>query len=58
MAWVEDSLIDWRDEIQESIFEHNNNSLPLGWLFMIGWAFILATSASYMTITIGPGANS
>lgn len=41
----------------ESIFHHNNNSLPLGWLFVFGWAFILATIGSILTIQLGPGAT-
>ena len=27
------------------------------WLFLVAWCFILAAFASYLTITVGPGAN-
>jgi len=50
-------MIEWRDTVIEYIFHHNDNSLPLGWLFCFAWAFTLASIGSYLTITIGPGAN-
>lgn len=50
MAWFEDQMIEWRDQILEAIFHHSGNSLPLGWLFVFGWAFSLACIGSIMTI--------
>lgn len=57
MAWFEDQMIEWRDEILEKIFHHSSNSLALGWLFVFFWAFTLAIIGSVMTIYLGPGAT-
>lgn len=57
MSWIEEELIDQRDEIIENIFKSSDNNLAYGWMFMFGWCFVLATIGSALTIYIGPGAN-
>ena len=57
MSWVEDALIESRDEILEHIFHSSDDNLVYGWMFMFAWCFILATVGSVLTIYVGPGST-
>jgi len=41
----------------EHIFKVSSNNTLYGWLFVLGWVFILASAASALTLFIGPGSN-
>jgi len=63
MSTLEEHLVDWRNSIvdyilQTSKFKDSEFSGQLfSWIFLGSWCFILAATASYFTITYGPGAN-
>lgn len=56
MAFCEEKLVDWRDEIVEKLLEKDENNQGVTWAFLSFWCFGLAAIGSALTIYIGPGA--
>jgi H+/Cl- antiporter ClcA len=57
MAKFEEFLIDKREHVLNKVLDASSDNLGLAWLFLAGWAFLFCCIASYLTITVGPGAN-
>lgn len=55
MEIIEEYMVEWRNEITNTIIEHMNYNLGLAqfaaWAFLGAWCFVIAAVASYLTIT-------
>ena len=57
MEFIEHNLVDLREEAVSAIMEASENNQFLAWMFLIVFAFNLASLASILTIYYGPAAN-
>lgn len=57
MSQIEDNIVEWKIELMQDCVEKESCGYIGGWAIVFSFSFVLAITASYMTVYIGPGAN-